>query len=101
MVPAALKLACNWMLFADNSVLSELTELKLVAPATFENVKVAEAVAEVLKISVVPWREFVPALVRSLAVPATPSAKGASRSCRGQVGLSRITDARLQRLIGD
>src|ERR1700716_4087318 len=58
---------------ADSAVLNASIELTLAAPATLLIVRVVAAPVAGVKTKVLPWSEFVPALVRSAAVPATPS----------------------------
>src|SRR6202022_2383961 len=58
---------------ADSAVLNASIELTLPAPATLLIVRVVAAPVAGVKTKVLPWSEFVPALVRSAAVPATPS----------------------------
>ncbi len=68
--PLLLRLAINCTPAAESAELRLLIELTLPAPAMLLMVSVVEPVA-VLKINVLPCNEFVPALVRSVAVPGT------------------------------
>ena len=98
--PLLLKLAIRSTPAAESAVLRLSIELTLPAPATLLMVSVVVPAA-VLKISVSPCSEFVPALVRSVAVPGTASAPAPVGAAMVTLAFDDIARGRLQHLVGD